>query len=509
VVKIYTYRVGLIVHIDLIYLRKEVVSTKLQPLLLLLAVGLCAIFFGILSSTANPLLIGIGLSLIIGPFLLIKPELTIWLILIIGFLFGVITASPKYGKFAWFLSILSTLLLLPSFLNMVWSKRYVTPNFIKLALVFMLYAILVSLIHGGSMQEFVGGFKRYFQSYGLMLALFLTSVSANTYRSWTKFLLVAALLQFPFALYELLVLVPLRGGLALSSETTDVVAGTFGANLEGGSPNTVMVIFLFIAVAFLVARKRSGVLSTNRFILFTIICLLPLGMGETKIAVIMLPLVGLILLKKDLTASPSRAIPMILGLGVFTALLGYLYVALIMNSTLETVINNTLRYNVGDQGYSKGVYLNRFTSITFWFEQQGFDDPLSFLIGNGIGSSYVAEEGISGHIGLRYPNYAISLTSLSTLLWDTGIIGLSLFTGIFISAWKAAGRLIEEVKDPVVRQDGLAIQAAISLFLLSFIYSDMIVNLVSFELIYAIILGYLAYLMNQHGLLRKTIALPY
>jgi hypothetical protein len=51
---------------------------------------------------------------------------------------------------------------------------------------------------------------------------------------------------------------------------------------------------------------------------------------------------------------------------------------------------------------------------------------------------------------------------------DTGLIGCILFILVFIAARLAAGRLYREVSDPLVRADALAIQACLTLFLLSF-----------------------------------------
>jgi hypothetical protein len=109
-------------------------------------------------------------------------------------------------------------------------------------------------------------------------------------------------------------------------------------------------------------------------------------------------------------------------------------------------------------------------------------------------------------MGLKYFNYGINLTAASTLLWDTGIIGLILFICIFIAAWVEANKLYLSVSDPMVKADILAIQSAISLFLLSVFYLDMIVNLLSMEIIYALVLGYLGYLINEHGTVRKHTA---
>jgi len=466
-----------------------------------LAAGFLAILFGLLAVTANPVLIGLGAAMVMGPVLLALPEATIWIILVVGFLGGVLSASPQLSKLAWAVSLLSLLLLVPCVANLVWSQRRRLPGFLTLALLFMLFSVAVTVLRWYSLEQFVAGFKRYFQAYGLMCALTLLVFDPPVMARWRKFLLVVALLQFPFALYELLVLVPLRGGIGLSSETTDVVAGTFGANLQGGSPNSVMVIYLLVALAFLGARWRAGLIGSGRFYLLAGISLLPLGMGETKVAVIMVPLVGLSLLRLDVMRQPIRYLPALLGLGVVTALLAYIYVVLMMHSTLSDVIDSTLRYNAGSQGYSQAMVLNRTTSITFWFRQHSLENPVSFLIGNGLGSSYSSLGAGSGNLGALYANYGINLTAISTLLWDCGMLGTLLYCSIFLASWRAAGRLQREVSDPAVKADALAIQAANALYLFSLFYTDSIVNLVSMELVYAVVLGYQGYLMNVHGLL--------
>jgi hypothetical protein len=481
---------------------------KVRAIGLFIVVVLTSIFFGLLATTANPVLVGMGAGLIVGPALLLVPELTIWIILIIGLLMGVLSASPQFGKVTWIVSIFSLLLILPSLVNMAWSKERHAPTFIKIALIFMVYAVLVTFIQWHSFGEFLAGFKRYFQAFGLMLALTLLVFLPASYARWRKFLLVVALLQMPFALYELLVLVPKRGGISLSSETTDVIAGTFGANLLGGSPNSVMVTYIFITLSFLAARWRAKLISHAFFFSMAFVCLLPLGMGESKIAVVMLPLAGLILLRKEMRESTLKYILALMGLTIVTLVLGYIYITVLMDSSLYEVIELTLRYNVGDQGYSKRQLLNRLTSITFWFKEQHLYDPASFLIGNGLGSSYTSLTSMGGHIGAKYPYYGINLTAASTLLWDTGVIGFVMFLSIFVSAWNAAGRLYRLTSEAAVKADALAIQTSIALLALSIIYSDFIVNLVSMELIYALVLGYLGYLLNLHGDKKRASHLP-
>lgn len=459
-------------------------------------------FFGLLAVTASPILVGMAAGLVVGVFLLMKPDLLIWLILILGLVMGafVSMAGPQFSKITWAVSILGFVLLVLSLFNFLLAgKSKGQPAFIWLGVAFLVLTVSATTAQWHSTGEVIAGVKRFFQAYGLMFAFAALAVSSREMGRIRKLLLAIALLQLPFALYELLVLVPKRGGLALASETTDVVAGTFGANLQGGSPNSVMVIYLLIVMSFLVMRWRYGLIHSGRFYFFILLCLIPLGLGETKIGVVMLPLAALVLIRNDLARSPLRYFPALLAIILLTTVLVYVYVTVIMQSTLDEVVQRTLRYNIGDQGYSRGQFLNRLTSITFWFQQQGSHDPVGFLIGNGLGSSYTSFGELGGHLGMRYQRYGINLTAASTLLWDTGVMGSALFVGMLASAWVAAGRLHRSAGDLAVKADTLAIQAAISLFFVSLVYSDSIVNLVPMEVIFATVLGYLAYLSKTHG----------
>jgi hypothetical protein len=469
----------------------------IMKLIIALAMAAIAVFFGMLASTANPLLIALGAGLIGGGMLLTMPRISVTLVLLVGLLMGALIsiAGPQFSRLTWAISLLGLMLLIPSFLNLLSAKKRDTPAFIWLAIIFMAYAVISTLFNWDSITVFVASFKRYFQVFGLMLALGLLPLSNKDIQRWQYWLLIVALLQLPFALYELLILVPKRGGLALSSFTTDVVAGSFGANLEGGSPGSTMALFLLMVLGFVFSRWKSGLIHTSRFIFIALILLAPLGMGETKVVIVLLPMILIVLLWHDIKRSPLKFLPLLFLGFLLTAVLAYIYIVLLNNSSLAEVFGGLVDYNFGSAGYGD-VYLNRTTVMSFWWSQQGLHDPTSFFFGNGIGSSYIGQG--SGHIGLKYLHYGIDLTAVAGILWDFGIIGLLLFLAIFVSAWRAAGKLYRESKDTVVRADAIAIQAAISLFLLFVFYTSDIVTQISLEIIYAAVLGYLAYLCAEH-----------
>ncbi|MBI1890597.1 MAG: hypothetical protein HYS18_08125 [Burkholderiales bacterium] len=459
---------------------------------------LAALFLGLLTTTANPVVIGMGLGLVGGAFLLTAPRLLIWLVIFLSLATGALLslAGPEYMRLVWPVSILAFLLWPLALVHMTRQKHL--PVFVWVALLFVLLAILSTALNWYSLSQLIAGFKRYFQAYGLLFALAALPFASSDMQRWQKLFLLIALLQLPFALYEFLVLVPLRGGLQAGSEATDVVAGTFGANLNGGSANAEMAAFLLIVTAFLLARRRAGLLSGWRTALLGILCLIPLGLGETKVVLLLLPLVGAIVMRKDFFRAPLRYLPGMLVLVILTAVLGWVYVTLMIRGNFADVLANTLSYNLESTGYGDAL-LNRSTAISFWWERHGWHDPVGLLFGHGIGSSFwAANNPLSGHIGMHYPRYGIDLTTLSTLLWDMGLVGAGMYAGILVSAWVAANRLWRRALDAWVRADALAIQAAIAVFAVFLIYSNSSVNLQAFQIVIAAVLGYLAYLCRTH-----------
>jgi hypothetical protein len=463
-----------------------------------LGVLLGSVFFGLLATTANPLMIGLVVSLVGGAFLLAKPQIAVWVILILGLAMGafISLAGPTFFKLYWAISMLAFLLMVPAFLYLPRQKNL--PVFFWLALAFMLVSVGSSLVQGYSAAEFFAGFKRYFQAYGLLMALAVLPFTLTDFTRWRMLLLVVGLLQVPFALFEFFVLIPMRGGLSGGASSTDVVAGTFGANLEGGSANAEMAAFLLIVIAFLFSRWKQKLLSTRVLILLGLPCFATLFLGEVKIVLVMLPIIMLIIVREDVVRRPAFFLTAVVVTGIGTFFIGYVYANFYLQGPLWKIFSKTLAYNFYNIGYGTN-FLNRTTVLSFWWVQQGFHDPVGFFFGHGLGSSFSSPQTVvPGHIAAKWAHYGIGLTTASSLLWDTGVVGFLLFLCMLLWAWHACNILRREATEPWVRSDAMAIQSAIAMFLIYLIYSKTLVTFLPFEIIMAVILGYLAYLHNKH-----------
>ena len=472
-----------------------ITTTGFYLLLIMLAVS-----YGLLAITAHPVVIGLGIGLLVGSALLFKPKWNIWLVLILGL--AIIGLLPLHFSFigskaAWGVSLLSFIVMASALLRLITQPDSTrnTPAFIWLALAFICYAVIDSLLQWNTSEEFLTGFKRYFQTFGLMFALAWLVIDKKEIQRWRMLLLLVALLQLPFALYERIIIVPLREAMRDSVAgivPIDVVSGTFCAQLYGGGAAAEMATFLLIAFAFLIARKREGLLTGRRLALLSLLILPPLFLGETKVIILILPLTFLVLYRKELLSQPHKAFIGLVMASALTVAAGYAYLN-IMGKNLHDTVESTLDYNIYGQGY--GLYaLNRTTTLSFWAERQRSHGPVSMIFGNGLGS---AHDATGGHIAMRYSGYGVGLTAVSTLLWDLGIFGTALFFSILVYAWWCANRVRKRTTEAWVRADTLAIQAALAIFIFYPFYRLALLETMSFQIIFALILGYLAWLHRR------------
>lgn len=469
--------------------------------IIVLACVLMAVVFGLFAVTANPVIISLAVALIAGTVLVVNPVWIIWLILSLGLL--VTGLLPLYfdslaSKATWGVSFLGLMLMLIACFKMIMSpnERKNTPDFVWIALVFLFFTVINSLVQLYSVGEFLSGFKRYFQIWGLMFALCWFLFDVKKIQHWQLFVLFVALVQLPFALYERIVYVPIREAqqyLYPGMVPIDVVAGTFGASLTAGGASAEMAIFLIIVLAFLLARWRERALSTTKLFLIIPIILTPLLLGETKAVVVMLPLMFLVLYRRDVIVRLHYWLMGLIGVVLFVAIASYAYFSF-SDKPMGEQLENTISYTIGERGHG-GKNLNRTTVLIFWAERQGIHDPVSFVFGNGLGSSHAATR---GHMDKLYPHHGIGLTVASTLLWDTGFFGFILFVSILVFAWHSAEQLQLKTTESEIKADAAAIQVGLALFTFSIFYRLSLLETLSFQIIFTLLLGYLAWLHRKH-----------
>ena len=470
-----------------------------------LGVVVLSVVFGLIAVSANPIFIAFAVAMLVGPMLLLRPAWMVWFVLVGGLMVAGVVPLWFEGagnKAVWGISLLSFLLMALALVRALTSRdvRAGTPSFVWVMLVFMFFALFSAVVNGVTAYELLSGFKRYFQGFGLVLALVWLGFGAAQMQQWSRFFVVLALLQLPLAIYERVHFVPIREGLARvlpNMVPIDVVAGTFGAGLYGGGSSAVLAAFLVILLGFLIAYSREGLIRQRRLWLLVPLVLSPLFLGETKIVVVILPLIFVVLFWRQILARPIVGVVGLAAGALLTVAAGFTYLQISAKKvSLEDRITDTVAYNFKDRGY--GSYkLNRSTVLTFWARQQSAKEPVSLVLGNGLGS---AHEVTGGHLTRRYPNYGLGLTTVSALLWEQGLIGTLLYLAGWAMAFVTAIRLRRTARDPLERADLSGLIAGLAVVGLYMLYVDAPLQSLSYQIFTGVMFGRLAWLHRQRVL---------
>jgi hypothetical protein len=347
------------------------------------------------------------------------------------------------------------------------------------------------------------GLKSYFQVWIFFFALLLAHWTAQDFARLPQAFLWLALLQLPFVLHQYLVLAPLRVGLADDIIPVDIVAGTFGATLFGGGANAVLAAFIFIVIACLLGLWKYGVLSKTKVILFSVPIMAPVLFNEAKISAVYLPLIFLVLFYKDIVQKPLRFL--LLG-GALFAVFALIMTALTLSHpsgnlrTWSDLISLTFEKQTTSLSERKGEWgeLTRWTSLTFWAEENIAGNPFKLLIGHGPGASRVqdSEDGLglaSTLAETRYRGLRIGVTGISALLWDTGVLGLAAMLGLFYAAYRTAGKLASEYAGIDKFRAGIfdGLRAGIAVLVVSLAHKDFIAFHIPYQTLILFIFGYL------------------
>lgn len=482
------------------------------PWLLLLGACLLAILTGLIATTASPIAIGLFAGSIAGIALLGYPTLCLWLVLVGTLVIGGLIAqfAPALAKANWLFSMLGFLLLLSAMgiaITRRSSDRPHVPWWGWFGLSLPLYAVLVAVINQVPTLEFLAGFKRYFQYWGVFACLALVMLKGSTYRSIVRFLVALALVQVFFAAYQRVFVVPQRIGMGGGVVAIDAVSGTFESSFTGGGSSSVLVFFLLIVFAFELRLWLDGGSSGPRALVASILLLMPLALGETKVVVAFLPTVLVCALLLDFKPHPVRALLLLVAGAAATVALAFLYLLLSAKAgqSWQTVIDNVIAYNFGSVGYHSASGMNRSTVLSFWWSQQGVGDPLGFLFGHGPGASYSGDGSlVPGTLALRYPGLAIGFTTLSALLWDLGVLGMVVFVVFNLAAVLAIGRAALRLPSGVSRSLAVAVLAGLLMNLVLCFMGNSATALPSHATLYALLLGAAVLISRQ----ARRVALP-
>lgn len=458
-----------------------------------------ALLAGYVIASGQPVPIALLLGTIAGIAMLGMLPLVVWTILVGVLLISgpVVMFVPALEKGPWLFSLLGFLLAGAAVLYAAVGRERFSrplPAFVVLAIVLLSYGLLSLVYSGGPLMEGVRATKRYFQFYGLLFILAVLPFAPALVRRWWRFIVLLAVLQLPFALYQFLVLVPIREGMP-QVVPLDIVVGTMEGSIVGGGSSGVMVLLLLFVLSYVLAALRESMLPPGKILVLAPILVTPFALGEVNLIFVLLPLalmatyVDLIRQRPFLfMLGAAFAVPVLAGLAWW-----YLAIQAGTGQPLDLKIAEILDYNFGGSGYY-GRGLNRTSVYSYWFAQHGIGDPVSFLFGHGLGSSFGGiNEPNPGHMDKAHAGMFIGLTAAAAVLWDLGLTGLLVFMGMLLSAVRYAYRLTLVARPGFDRAFCRGLLAMAVMLVVMPLYSEAPVSMPSLQVLTALTLGLVAW----------------
>jgi hypothetical protein len=364
----------------------------------------------------------------------------------------------------------------------------------------------VSLLDNLDPNRFIVGIKGYFQVWALLFAITFIPWRQSTVDAIPRVLLIIALIQIPFVLHQLLVLVPSRSGVGDGIVAVDVIAGTFGASLEGGGANATLAAFLVMALAGSVSAVQYRAMPAWWLLVLVPMLMFPMLVNMAKVSVLYIVAAFGVLFYRDMLAHPMRFLAAIAGIAALGAVLMTAFtLSAPENAGVEdwqSLIEYTYQSNIEEEQVAG--QLTRASTLDYWIEKHWPADIMGMLIGHGVGVTRVAdaadpfESTVSVSQGGAPLIIDLTLkpgtTSIAAILWEGGVIALTLIAGLLVATYRSAGRSALFYKDVPERAATLrAVQACVAVLFISLFHKNMFVFDVIYQTLLVVIIGYTAY----------------
>lgn len=367
-----------------------------------------------------------------------------------------------------------------------------------IAATFVVLTLVGVLVNASDPMQVILASRDYFWLSGLLALVLAARISADKVISWLQIFPWLIVIQAPLVIYQHFFLAK-----STSFTTHDAVVGLFGGNPETGGASGAMGMFSLIVAIYAVVRMQNG-LMRYLFGLTVILCaLLAIGLAEVKFVVLVAPVVLLAFLGlKEIFRRPS-AVLWLAGLVLMTPVLlfGYWkmftpvgakaygsfdkYVTLIIENNLDSTI-------IGPTGE-----MGRVTALKFWAQESAKEaNPLTMALGHGIGSSRIGA--FPGEVAVRY-RFNIAKSSMTVLLWETGLIGLSLVVSLLIAGIAFANR-VQKKLSPELKEQKISCRFAVAVFcigLLGLPYNTDLIGTSQFQLLVVMAFTILMVLARQ------------
>lgn len=251
-------------------------------------------------------------------------------------------------------------------------------------------------------------------------------------------------LQLPLVLYQHFFIAARRRD--AGSTGMDAVVGSFGGLMNAGGSNSTLVLFTLLVMAFQLALWVRKQTSGWSLALYWLVGLVIIASGEVKAVLVWLPFLILYVMRRKVLASFGTALvagllSVVLVGGLFAAYQALYWGQLQKRDHGNLVARMTYFFDTRNINYETGE-ISRGAAVALWAQDRAAG-PAERALGYGPGASRISATGGLGTIAKRYDPLNVSATSVSLLLWDSGLLGLLSFSGLVLSVgwalWRLAG----------------------------------------------------------------------
>ena len=461
------------------------------------------------ASTGNPLYLAVAAAAVVGLVIALDYRLLMIVTLVGGLVISGVTQMylPQLQLVRWAFAASAFLLLAHIFVEAL--KHHTLSWRVESGIMFWALFFVIVLLFSAYMQSVkfsvaVISMKGYMQVWGAYFAIALLPWAREQMTKLPAFLLVVTLIQIPFVLHQYFFLVPIRQGISdiAGLVPIDIVAGTFGGNVNHGGANAALTLLCFITAAGILSLWKNRLLSTPRFLFFIVLVAFPAFINSTKISAFYLLALLFLTYYDEINVRPLKfmmrlLITLMLCLVLALSVISTLPESAQVNS-LSDLYEQTYRYNVEDDNI-RDNNLSRSGTINAWRDPVRPHRFKDMVVGYGIGSSRIidSEAGrrISTNINIERPT---GVTALAALLWETGILGILTVVMLFFSAFTVAGKLKRFYEhDAFHRSIFTAAQCAVAIMFISLAHKSFFTFHIGFQTLFVILFGYLTYWERQ------------
>lgn len=318
---------------------------------------------------------------------------------------------------------------------------------------FFICTVMISTLMNFSplIQLLVGG-KNYVAFWSLLLLLWINGNRLVDLmgRLW-KNLLVIAVLQLPFVLYQYFFVAPKRstqGG--IHGVAWDAVVGSFGGDPQGGGASGTMAFALVLALTLSVLLWKKQLTRIWLVVVTGSVAFAAILLAEVKVVLVLLPVAISLVYRREVVKRPaSFAFAFVFVASILVSiLLGYEalhYQSSAKSDDLAGLFGKSFGYSLDpDLINMETREMGRSAAIAFWWQENGFDDLFHTLFGYGAGASRSLSTIAVGEVARRYP-FFIDRSAAAQILWDLGLLGFVSYAGILLSGARRAFSMVKEM----------------------------------------------------------------